>query len=68
MGTYYDQQHQDLLEFDFLLDFDRTVALGHTDANHNSAINFSSNVDKYIKKELKHSAILGLFNQLPINS
>ena len=42
LNTYWDQQIVDLLEFGFLLDFDRNVQLQSTEFYHKSAIQRSS--------------------------
>ena len=53
LTRYFDQQLNDLLEFVFPLDFERTCELGVTDNNHLSALHFPDLVDKNIQEELK---------------
>ena len=55
----------DLIEHGFPLDFDGNCHLGHTVANHTSAVQFSDHVDQYISEELQHGALLGHFKHKP---
>ena len=57
----------DLLEFGFPLYFDRHSNLFSTEVNHASANKFSEHVDKYIRDELSHGAMLGPFDHKPLN-
>ena len=64
---YFDKQLVDLIEFDFPLDFDRTMQLESTFVNHTSAKKFSEHVEKYLQEELQFEAILGPFSTPPID-
>ena len=48
LADYFDQQLPDLMEFGFLISFDRNLDLVSTLTNHPSAIKFIDHVDKYI--------------------
>ena len=63
---YWDQQIVDLLEFGFPLDFNRDSDLVSIEENHASAIQFTEHVEEYIKEELSPGAMLGPFDQKPI--
>ena len=67
LQNYWDKELPDLLQFGFLLDFNRTVQLNSTEQNHKSALENSSHVEKYIAEELQHGAILGPFDGKPIH-
>ena len=67
LKDYWDKQLLDLLEFGFPLDFDTNTVLTSTEENHASATQFVSHVETYIKKEIKHGAILGPFEHKPID-
>ena len=60
---YWDQQIKDLLQYGFLLDFDRNCPLVATETNHTSALQNNQHVAEYIKEELQFGAILGPFPQ-----
>ena len=65
-SNYLDKPVLDLLEFGFPLDFDKTTVLSSTEENHASAKQFSSHVKTYIQEEIRHGAMLGLFEHKPI--
>ena len=67
LQNYWDKQLPDLLQFGFPLDFNCAVKLNSTEQNHNSALENSSHVEKYIAEELQHGAILGPFDGKPIH-
>ena len=66
LTNYWDQQLLQLLEFGFPLDFNRNCPLRCEGTNHSSAIEHPSDVDAYIKEETEFNAILGPFQQNPI--
>ena len=53
----------DLIEFSFLLDFDRSRDLQSTSVNHASARLYPDRVDKYIQEEVALQALLGPLDQ-----
>ena len=67
LHSYWDQWLLDLIHFGFPLDFDRQVVLNSTETNHNSAIEYSEHVSRYIMEEIKYGVILGPFKQLPFH-
>ena len=64
---YFDQQLIDLIQYGFILDFDKNLNLFSTFKNHASAEEFASHVDKYIEEELHHGALLGFLDHPPFN-
>ena len=54
--------------YGFPLDFNRLSPLRWEDKNHNSALQFREQVDVYLQDEIKHGAIMGLFEDIPIES
>ena len=68
LHDYWDKQLVDLITYGFPLDFDRTVTLQSVQGNHKSALDFPQEIEKYIETEIKHGALLGPFQSLPINS
>ena len=65
MKGYWDQQLPDLISYGFPLDFDKNSSLQSVTENHKSALQFPSEIQKYIDEELQHGAILGPFSQYP---
>ena len=65
---YFDQQLQDLIEFGFPLDFDRTRDLQSTLVNHASARMYPDHVDKYIQEEVDFQAMLGPLDHKPFDN
>ena len=51
--------------FGFPLDFNRNSPLKWEGTNHNSAIQFRSDIEAYLSEELAHNAIVGPFNEYP---
>ena len=64
--NYWDQQLIQLVEFGFLLDFNRNSVLRHDDKNHSSAIDFPADIQAYLSEEIQHGAIMGPFDVNPI--
>ena len=65
LKQYWDHQLLDLIEYGFPLDFNRTVQLTSTEANHYSALQYPDHVSKYLHEEIQHKAIIGPFQQMP---
>ena len=65
---YWDRQLVDLITYGFPLDFDRNVLLKSVAENHKSALDFPQEIDKYIQTEIRHGALLGPYQSLPIDS
>ena len=61
---YWDQQLPDLIQYGFLLDFDRSFTLSSSKTNHTSAIEHGTHAEAYIKEELEHGALYGPFQDL----
>ena len=68
LQDYWDKQIVDLITYSFPLDFDRKINLQSVQENHKSALDFPQEIDKYIETEIKHGALLGPFQSLPISS
>ena len=68
LQDYWDKQIVDLITYGFPLDFDRNINLQSVQENHKSALDFPQEIDKYIEMEIKHGALLGPFQELPIHS
>ena len=66
LKNYWDQQLPDLISYGFPLDFDRNSPLQGTLENHKSALDFPSDIQKYIDEELQFGAMVGPFLQYPI--
>ena len=64
---YFDQQLPDLIEFGFLLDFDRSRKLQSTLVNHALARLYLGHVDKYIQEEVGFQAMLGPLDTKPFD-
>ena len=64
---YWDKQIVDLLEFEFPLDFNRITVSCATEDNYASATQFATHVKSYIQNETKHGAVLGTFDNKPID-
>ena len=64
---YWDYQLPYFIKFGFPLDFphDKQSKLQSADTNHNSAVNFPSHVDCYLKTEAGHAAIYGPYKDPP---
>ena len=65
---YWDQQLCELIQFGFPLDFNRSCILNHELGNHKSAVDFSADIEAYIKEEFKYGALLGPFPRHPISA
>ena len=68
LSDYFDQQYRDLIQFGFPLEFDRNLQLVSTFENYASARQYESHVDEYLREELQHGAILGLFDSPPFQT
>ena len=64
---YWYQQIPDLLQYGFLLDFDRNCSLQTVSSNHKSAEIHIDQVTNYIQEELSYGAITGTFDNLPLS-
>ena len=65
-SNYHDQKLLDYLEYGFPLCMNRDQFQLNTECtNHPSAVNFSSDVDAYFRKETKHKAIVGPCENIP---
>ena len=64
--NYRDQQIINLVEFGFLLDFNRKSVLHHDDKNHSSATDFTADIQAYLKEEMQHEAIMWPYDVNPI--
>ena len=67
MSNYWDQQLFDILEYGFPLDFERKCSLNSVEENHTSANENMSHISKCLKEELTYEAILGPFDEKPID-
>ena len=65
---YWDSQLPLFIRFGFLLDFDRNSKLESHSKNHASAKNYPQDVQAYLKEEMEYNAILGPFDQTPLNN
>ena len=65
---YWDSQLPLLITFGFPLDFDRNSKLESHSENHASAKNYPQDVQAYLKEEMEYNAILGPFDQPPLNN
>ena len=61
--NYWDQQHLDLLEFSFPLDYDRDTKLQSTKLNHKLALDYPDHIDTYIQEELHLKAMYCPFEE-----
>ena len=64
---YWNKQIVDLPEFVFPLDFNRSTVSCATEDNYASATQFATHVKSYIQVEIKHGAMLGPFDNKPID-
>ena len=64
---YWDYQLPYFIKFGFPLDFpqDKQSELQSTEISHNSAVNFPSHVENYLKTEAEHAAIYGPYRDPP---
>ena len=64
---YWDYQLPYFIKFGFPLDVphDQQSKLQSTESSHNSAVNFPSHVDNYLKTEAEHVAIYGPYKDPP---
>ena len=67
-AEYWDKQLIFLITYGFPLDFDDTNPLKSTEINHFSARQYDSHVKNYIQEEISHGAILGPFDEKPIEN
>ena len=67
LAGYWDKQLCDLLEYGFPLDFDRKCPLNSVEENHTSANENASHISKFLEDELQYQAILGPFDNKPID-
>ena len=67
LANYWDQQLCDLLEYGFPLDFDRDCPLNSVEENQTSANDNTGHIAKFLQEELQYQAILGPFNNKPID-
>ena len=68
LGDYWDTQLLELLRFGFPLDFNRSCKLESEKKNHASATQFPQDVDAYLEEERGFDAILGPFDDSPIQN
>ena len=66
LGNYWDWQLPFFIRFGFPLDLDPTCEIFSDQINHKSAILHPTHVDKYIKEEISHNAMLGPFKSPPL--
>ena len=66
LQDYWDKQLCSLIRFGFPLDFDRNISLESHLENHFSAKAYPQDIEAYLQEEISHEAILGPFNQPPI--
>ena len=67
MEGYWDTQLLEFLTYSFPLDFNRDSKLHCEGKNHNSALQFPTNVDAYLQEETKFKTIIGPFGNSPID-
>ena len=65
---YWDRQLLLLIRFGFPLDYIREGSLKSQDINHTSALEFPDDVSAYLQEEIKHKAILGPFQEIPVKN
>ena len=65
---YWDYQLPYIIKFVVPLDFpvDKQSKLQSAETNHNSAVNFPSHVDSYLKTEAEHAAMYGPYRDPPL--
>ena len=69
LKEYHNPQLFDYLRFGFPLSINYDMFCHNSEiANHASATNFPQDVDIYIRTELQHNALAGLFKTMPIKS
>ena len=68
LTNYWDSQLLLLLRYGFPLDFDYTSPLGIVDNNHSSATKYTTDVQAYLNEEKNFGAMLGPFNEAPIEN
>ena len=66
LQNYWDKQLIDFIRFGFPLDFNRDSKLICDKQNHASAVQFPSDVEKYLEEEKRYAAIVGPFSSDPI--
>ena len=68
LEDYWDKQLPLLIRFGFPLDYDRKAILTSHDENHTSAKLYPKDIEAYLEEEIKHNAVLGPFDQPPIEN
>ena len=68
LQDYWDKQLPLLIRFGFPLDYRREGSLKSQDINLTSALEFPDDVSAYLQEEIKHKAILGPFQQVPVKN
>ena len=68
LTNYCDSQLLLLLRYGFPLDFDYTSPLCSVDNNHSSATKYTTDVQAYLTEEKEFGAMLGPFNEAPIEN
>ena len=62
---YWDQQLVDLIQYRFPLDFNKEQPLQSTMYNHASALDYITDVERYLSTELQHETHIGHFSEPP---
>ena len=68
LTNYWDSQLLLLLRYGFPLDFDYTSPLRSVNNNHSSASKYTTDVQAYLNEEKEFGAMLGPFNEAPIEN
>ena len=68
LNNYWDSQLVLLLRYGFPLDFDYTSPLQSVHENHSSATEYTKDVQAYLSEEKQFGAILGPFQEAPIEN
>ena len=66
LGTYWDQQLLQLIEFGFPFDFNRQCPLKFEGENHTSATDYPTDIEAYIREDCQFNAIPSPFPENPI--
>ena len=68
LQEYWDRQLILLIKYGFPLDVDPSITLNHEINNHKSATDYPKDIQAYLDEEIKYHAILGPFNDSPMEN
>ena len=66
LSDYWDKQLPDLIDFGFIIDFDRTCTWLSTDNNRSSTQQFPQDIEVYLDNEVAYNAMYGPFIEKPM--